>query len=886
MIALWLRGTVIGRGGRLVGSLVGMALTVALLASLGTFVASSARTMAQRAVSGVPVHWQVQLAQGAEAAPVIDAIRKAATPAALSTVDYAEITGLRATTSATTGATTQTTGPGQVIGVEADYAARFPRQIQTALGAADGVRIATQTASNLHVTVGDTVTVLRTGLPPVDLRIDGVVNLPNADALFQAVGVPAGTAPQAPPDNVLVLPAATWHQLFDPQATVRPDSIHRQLHVRLDVAQLPADPAAGYVQASGLAHNVEARVAGRAVIANNLAARLNGVQEDALYARVLFLFLGAPGAGLAMLVTLGIAATGSDRRRREQALLRVRGASVGLLLRLAGWEAAAVGIVGVLLGLLGAAVTVRMAWGVSDLHLATPWFALAAALGFGLSFAAFVWPAWRTATTSTVSAARSDSGGLRTPLWQRLGVDFVLLAAGGAAFWTVAQSGYSIVLATEGVAQTSVHYEAFLAPACLWLGAGLLWIRLAQLALGRPAAWLARSRFEARGLAPLVAASLSRQRRRVAGAAALVALAFAFATATAIFNTTYDTQSRVDALLTNGADVNVTGTSAAPAGAQLDALRALPGVAAAEPLMHRMAYVGADLQDIFGVDTARIGRVTTLSNAYFGNHDATATMAALRAAPDGILVAEETVKDFQLKLGDELNLRLQNASDHQFHSVRFHFVGVVREFPTAPKDSFLVANADYLARQTGAAVPEVVLLRTAGDAVPVAQAARQITQTLPGAKVTSLGETQALISSSLTAVDLRQLTRLELGYAVLLVAVIAGLVLGLNLVERRQSFAVLAALGAKPAQVGAFLRAEGLFVVVGGLLLGSVTGLLLAKTLVTILSGAFDPPPEVMTIPWAYLAVTAATALACAAAAIALIRRRVARPDLDALRTR
>ena len=97
---------------------------------------------------------------------------------------------------------------------------------------------------------------------------------------------------------------------------------------------------------------------------------------------------------------------------------------------------------------------------------------------------------------------------------------------------------------------------------------------------------------------------------------------------------------------------------------------------------------------------------------------------------------------------------------------------------------------------------------------------------------------------------------------------------------------MLAALGAKPVQVGAFLRAEGLFVIVGGLLLGSATGLLLAKTLVAILSGAFDPPPEVMTIPWAYLALTAATALACSAAAIALIRRRVARPDLDALRTR
>ncbi|MDE2082723.1 MAG: FtsX-like permease family protein, partial [Burkholderiales bacterium] len=464
--------------------------------------------------------------------------------------------------------------------------------------------------------------------------------------------------------------------------------------------------------------------------------------------------------------------------------------------------------------------------------------------------------------------------------------DLVLLAAGGAIFWRYAGSGYSLVLATEGVAQTAVHYEAFLAPLCLWLGAGLLWIRLARGALWLGAGRLAAWRFDARGLGPPIAASMSRQRPRVARATALVALAFAFATATAVFNTTYDAQARVDALLTNGADVAVTGTVAAPAGALLAPLRALPGVAAAEPLMHRMAYVGADLQDLFGIDAARIGRVAPLADAYFGNHDAAATMAALRRVPDGILVAQETVQDYQLHLGDELNLRLQSAADHPFKRVRFHFVGVVKEFPTAPRDSFLVANAAYLAQATGSASAEVVLLRSAGPVPALAQAARTVARSVPALTVTSIGQTQAVISSSLTAVDLHRLTALELGYSVLLVAVIAGIVLGLDLAERRADFAVLAALGARPAQVGAFLRAEGLFVVLGGMLLGCPTGLALAQVLVSLLAGAFDPPPEVLVIPWAYLGATILTALACAGAALALMQRLAARPDLQALRTR
>lgn len=882
MIRLWLRGTLVGRTGRLLGSVAGIAITVALLASLGTFVASSAQTMAQRAIANLPVDWQVLLSTTADPARVTDAIRQAAPKAELRSVGYAETAGL----SATTGNTTQTTGAGRVLGIGPDYNARFPGQIQVVLGTADGVLAATQTAANLHVTVGDTVSVQRPGLAPVDVRIAGIATLPNADSMFQAIGVPKGTAPQAPPDNVLVMPMAQWQALFEPQRIARPDSVRKQLHVRLDHTGLPTDPGAAFVDAQGLANNVEARVVGSASLANNLAARLDGVRADALYARVLFLFLGAPGVVLALLVTLAVTASGADRRRREQGLLRIRGASVGTLVRLSAWEAAAMGSAGVFLGLLIAAAVARLAWQVTDPALALPWFGLAAALGFALASAAFVVPAWREATRSTVAASRSEFGPRPEPLWQRTFLDLVLLAIGGAVFWNVAQSGYHVVLATEGVAQTAVRYEAFLGPLLLWLGAGLLWIRLAGFGLRRGLARLAARLPGAGDMAPLIAASLARQHRRIAGATALVALAFAFATATAIFNTTYDKQSRVDAELTNGADVAVTGNTAAPAAEWLAPLRALPGVVQAEPLMHRLAYVGADLQDIFGVDAQRLGQVTTLSNAYFANRDAAATMALLHRTPDGVLVAAETVKDFQLKLGDELNLRLQNATDHQYRSVRFHYIGTVLEFPTAPKDSFLVANAAYLAGQTGSVAAEVVLLRGSGNVEALGRAARGVVAKIPGMRVTTLGETQALISSSLTAVDLHRLTRLELGFSVLLIAAIAGIVLGLNLAERRRSFAILSALGARATQVGAFLWSEGLFTVVSGMLLGTATGFAIAKTLVAILAGVFDPPPEALVVPWAYLGATAALALACATAAILVMRRLASRPDLEALRTR
>ncbi|MGT2477359.1 hypothetical protein [Paraburkholderia terrae] len=63
---------------------------------------------------------------------------------------------------------------------------------------------------------------------------------------------------------------------------------------------------------------------------------------------------------------------------------------------------------------------------------------------------------------------------------------------------------------------------------------------------------------------------------------------------------------------------------------------------------------------------------------------------------------------------------------------------------------------------------------------------------MPEMKVTTLGQTPAIISSSLTAIDLRGLTCLELGFAVLMIAGATGLVLGLGMVERRRSFTILA----------------------------------------------------------------------------------------------
>jgi putative ABC transport system permease protein len=882
VLLTWLSGLVRRRSGRMLPAVLGVSLTISLLAILGIFINASAATMTQRALGDVPVDWQIEIVPGASVAAVEGQLRSAVRVRTLDLIGYATVPGFTATGAGTT----QTTGAGKVLGITPAYWKDFPAELRPLVGSPNGMLIAQQTAANLHVTVGDTVSINRMSLPPVTARIDGVIDLPQADSLFQAVGVPAGAAPQAPPDNVMVIPLVLWHQWFDPQAAVRPDSVRMQLHVRL-AHTLPPDPRTAFVYVQQLAHHFEARVAGSAIVGDNLAARLDAVRADALYARILFLFLGLPGAILAIILTFAVSATGGDRRRREQALLRVRGATTATIIRLETLEAIVVSALAAIVALIiTALVTRRMVTVAIGSRQTTIAGAIALLIGIGTALAAVIVPAWREARQSSVRAGRVRVGRAGRPFWERTWIDVILLLISGLVYWRTASSGYQIVLAPEGVAQTSVSYESFLAPLALWIGVGLLVTRIFRHGLAAGRAFTTRVfRPLARGMSSIVAASVSRQARLITRGVVLVTLAFSFAVSTAVFNTTYNAQSYVDAELTNGSDVTVTGTTAYPAGALLDRISRVAGVRAARAMIRRFAYVGNDLQDIYGIDPLTIGDATDLSNAFFANNDAQGTMRTLASRPDGVLLSQETVNDFQLHLGDVVNLRLQNAKDHQYRAVPFHLVGVVREFPTAPKDSFIIANAGYIAAQTGNPAREVVLIRGSIPPAQLAPRVQAVVAGLPGLRVTEIGSVLKTISSSLTAVDLRGLTLIELSFAILLIAGASGLVLGLGLIERRRDFALLAAMGAKGRQLGSFLWAEGLIILSAGIVLGFAAGFTIAQMLVKVLTGVFDPPPQALSIPWLYLIVLIAAGCLSTLLAVVIAQNVTQRRAIQALRT-
>ncbi len=880
----WLRGLIAHRRSRLVGTAIGVAVAVALIASIGTFLSATTSKMTTRAAATVAADWQVEVRPGADPARALRQVRSFDTVTRALPVNFASTSGL----AARTGGSTQQTGPGSVLGIPPGFAKAFPGEIRR-LSGGPGVLLAQQTAANLNAKPGQIVEIGRLGLPAARVRVAGVVELPAADSLFQNVGAPIGSQPQAPPDNVVMLPQRLFERIESPAPAAPSQLLATQIFASVDRA-LPSSPSAAFIDISGQARNLETRLAGGGLVGDNLGSALDGARADALYAQILFLFLGLPGAMIAGFLTAAIASAGSDRRRRDAALLRTRGASTRALVRIALSETAAATALGVGLGLGIALVVGQISFGTANFGAGTTaaalWASGAALVGSAIATMAIAVPAWRDARGLTVAGQRRQIGRRdRPPRWARYGLDCGLLIVSALVYRQASSNGYQLVLAPEGVPKVSVNWYALIAPAFAWIGAGLLSYRLADAFLDRGSRPLAVAlRPLAGNLSMTVAATMRRGRGPLARSVALLALTAAFAASTAVFNSTYRQQAEVDARLSNGADVTVSESPGNPVGpGQGEKLASLAGVAGVEPLQHRFAYVGADLQDLYGVRADSIGSAASLQDAWFQGGSAAELIGKLADEPDSLLVSAETVTDFQLHPGDLIKLRLQDGVSKQFKTVPFHYVGVALEFPTAPHDSFFVANADYVAQQTGSNAVASLLIQTDGtNPATVASTVRASVGT--SAQVTDIVNQRKVIGSNLTAVELSGLTRIELGFALVLAVAAGGLALALGFNERRRSFAIATALGARRRQLGGFICGEAAFVTAAGLGLGAAIATAMSVMLVKVLTGVFDPPPDALAVPGLYLVGALATVLLAVAVAAAAMLRSLRRPAIEQLR--
>jgi putative ABC transport system permease protein len=752
-----------------------------------------------------------------------------------------------------------------------------------------------QLAATLQAQPGDTVLLTpRRAARPVRLRVSGIALVTAPDVLFQPLDPLLGPAPAQPPANIAILSLSTFAANVAPAlpaissalgASAVPGSQNGtqwQVQAQVDRAALTGSPAHAFVQATGIRNRVERSLPGQIVFVDNLADQLNTAAGDALYAETLYIMLAVPGA----LVALGLvylAALGSvERDRQSLALLRARGARRRDLITLALLESLVLGIVAGTLGTMLALLAVHLAsasGGVSSYRVLATFGACvllatagAAAARIGTGLAAF---------RGSVGEGRRSVRRTGKPLWQRLYVDLICLAVAGLVYWLTARTGFSAVVNPDSNPTLSLSVYMFLAPALLWVGAALLLLRFR----GRLLAWTAARAAGARATTPVgfLLASAGRRGAALNRGLLVLGLLLAFGVNLGIFVATYDQQARVDAQLTLGADVVATAPPGAVAQhALVPRIAALAGTAGVSAVDHAYAYVGPDLQDTFGIDPATLTRGTSVRDSYFLGGSAAQMLERLRTTRDGILVSKETITDYSLNLGDLLRLRVLDHATGRFHVAPFHVVGIVQEFPAAPRDSFMVTNLSYLQQVTHDPGPNIVFIRANGD--PTTLAHRVVAATgRYGTSVKDIRRQTVQTVSSITTVDLRGISRIEEAFLLALAAATMALYVAVALAERRQELATMSALGASLRRAAGFLWSEALLVLVFSLALAAFLGWLLAELLVAMLQHVFDPPPDHLAIPWLFLVGLGGAALAGGLLAAALAALQIRRLPLGAI---
>ena len=247
-----------------------------------------------------------------------------------------------------------------------------------------------------------------------------------------------------------------------------------------------------------------------------------------------------------------------------------------------------------------------------------------------------------------------------------------------------------------------------------------------------------------------------------------------------------------------------------------------------------------------------------------------------------MLVSKETISDYSLQLNDLLRLRVLDRRTGRFRVVPFHVVGVVQEFPSAPRDSFMVTNLAYLQAVTHDPGPNVVFAKAAGDPEALARRIAAATHSF-GALVKDIRRQTAQTVSSITTVDLRGISRIEETFALLLAGGAMALFVSVGLAERRHELATMAAVGASLRQASAFLWSEAALVLVAALALAALLGWLLAVMLIAMLQHVFDPPPDHLAAPWPFLGGLALAAIAGGLATAALAALAIRRLPLGAV---
>ena len=783
----------------------------------------------------------------------------------------------------------------RIYGLTQQYQQHYPTFSLTAGSySANGAVLSVEASRVLSAPVGKQIDLLLPGRPqPLPLPTSGVADLSNSPQLFNSrLADSLGDFNYLP--YVVIVSPTLFESTVVPALRLDAGSAHpalknppvMELDVRIDRRRLNSDPASALRRTQGLRRSIERLAPGQLFVIDSVSSGLNVAKTDALVGKILFLFLGLPGVLLAAYLAGYAGSLLAQAQRREHATLRARGAQPTHLNRLLAFSTLWVAGLGSLIGLgLGVGAMIQI-FGPGSLATIDPIelelsAAAAAAAGLAATTIALYVPG-RRALSREVTEERRELEVDRPPAWLRLRLDIILI---GVALIveaiTYVSGGFRPQIAEASQGETlSLSFYMLLAPLAAWFGAVLLGVRLFLVLSGR----LPNPRRASFGsvVGGTLRRSLKRRPRGLAAGIIAIGLAQAFGGSIAIFVATYHAEKSADARYVVGSDLRVIPSPLSPQGPDFAPKLRLPQVAAVSAAMFHQhnATVGNDTKDLAAIDVTSLQQTAEFPDSFFPNGSASRTLAALKADPGSVLVDAELARDAGIQVGDTFKLLVTDAAGADVPA-NVKAVGLFTRFPGFPQHVDVVVNLPFYQATTGLRSADFFLVRAA-DRTPagVTRASRAILdgpgRTVPMRVVTTESALN-IDQSSLAALNLNGLGRLDLFYVTLMSTAGIGIFIFGLLLHRRKEYMTMRALGIRMRQLQSLLLGEAAVVALLGVLVALGVSTAIAFMFVQILRPVFTLPPDRLTFPLAELASLAGLALGsmlvCSLVAGMMLRR-------------
>ena len=777
----------------------------------------------------------------------------------------------------------QLSDPVRVFGFDDSYRLRDPaiRIVAGSQQPGQGL-VSAEAARTLGVRIGDSVQLRVPGATaPLVVPISGTTDLTGARSLFysrsareleQFVYVRNSVVVSSEVFDTSIVTA------FRNAATTTGRTVRSLPLLEVDVAlqrePLDADPGTALLETTAVSRAVAEIAPGPDELIDNVSNTLSVARDDARVAKRMFFFLGLPGAILAAILTSYAGGVLAGALRREQAILRIRGADRRLLLAMHAVRSlilAAVGSsLGVALGLLSA-VAVLSADDVGRASTASLLSSAGISAGCGfVATAVALYAAGLGAIRRQIHDERAQLAS-RRPWWRRVWLDLLILVPLAFLVRQAERSG-----AFEGVGgsvyygrSVSLRLQLVVIPLAVWVGSVLLFARLVGLLL--PRVPLPRHRRFGGPWRGLLTRSVRRRSWSVVGAVIMLGLIVALGTSIACFSASYDRAKSADSRYVVGSDLRITpaptSTRAHPPGYS-HALQ-VAGVERATPVVFGLSNAlvesetNEDAANLAAVDPAAYARVAPTADGNFVGQSATAALAALEQHPTGVFVGSELADLLDVEQGDDVSVLLARGSKQQ-KLTEMQVLGLFERLPGFPEGANLLVNLErhvqlvpatnatfFLARTTDADPGTLHQAMAALAAGPGSTDALQLES-----RETALDKDQ----SSLAALNIRGLLTLDSAYALAMAATAVGVYVFGLLLQRRREYVTLRAQGVRTGLVRSLLVSEAVGVAVLGAGPGVVVGMVMATFLVRVLRPLFILTPAVI-VPAGQIALLAGLVL-------------------------